>query len=60
MLNNLLRIDLKMFQKCNSKTREVYGDSIGNKVSDKSTKVSRTLSQSSSEKVESEIENNGI
>ena len=35
---------LKMFQKWNSKTGEVYGNSSGNKVSDKSTKVCRTLS----------------
>ena len=42
MLINLLQIHLKLLQKESQKTPEVTGDLIGNKNSDKITKVSKT------------------
>ena len=47
ILNNLLRMHLKLLQKSNSKNKKKIGDLIGNKI----TKVSRSLPQNSSETI---------
>ena len=49
MLNNLLQIHLNCFKKQYKKTAEATGDLIGNKISNKSIKVTRTSPQHSSE-----------
>ena len=53
MLNNLQQIQLKLFQKINSKTAEAN-------LIDKISKVSEYLPQNSSRKASSEIADNGL
>ena len=57
MLNNLLQMHLKLFQKKkkNQKTAEAIGDLIRNKIAYRITKVSKTSSKNNSETNEEEI-----
>ena len=56
MLNNLLRMHLKLLQKrAIQKTAKTTVDLIGNKIADKVTRVSKTLPKNNSEKNKEEI-----
>ena len=60
MFKNFLQIQSKLLQKKTiQKTAEATGYLIGNKTADKITKVSKSSSHNSLEKVESETENTG-
>ena len=50
-------MQLKLLQNEKFKKQQKYGDLIGNKTADKFTKVSRTLTQNTSETVKSESKN---
>ena len=47
-------------KRATQKATKTTGDSIGNKIADKITKVSRSLPQNSSETVECQTENTGF
>ena len=56
MLNNLLQMHLKLLQKrAIQKTAKTTVDSIGNKIADKVTRVSKTLPKKKKKKNKEEI-----